>query len=118
MGWWPFGRKAGEDRSVDTLLAEANTASPTGAGFRLTVDDTFSLTGRGTVVTGRVESGTLTVGEEVRVVRAGVTVATTKVSGIEAFREVRERASVGDNVGVLVPGMTRDQVLRGDSLER
>ena len=74
MGLWPFGRKETEDKDVDVLLAEANAASPPPSvsfdgpepapvgqagdgGFRLPVDDVFMITGRGVVVTGRVESG-------------------------------------------------------------
>ena len=124
MGWWPFGRKKTDDKSVETLLAEANAASPTrsaapaapparqpGDGsFRLPVEDVFMITGRGVVVTGRVEAGTVTVGMQVQVVRNGAVVATTKVTGIEKFREVIDAATAGDNVGLLLRGLTREQL--------
>jgi translation elongation factor EF-Tu-like GTPase len=106
---------------VETLLAQANAASPTGStgssgAFRLTVEDVFSISGRGTVVTGRVESGQLATGQRVEVVRAGAVVATTYVTGIEKFRAKVETATLGENVGLLV-GLPRDQVQQGDLLQ-
>jgi len=121
MGWWPFGRKSTEDKNVETLLAEANAASPTASaapapagGFRMTVDDVFMITGRGVVVTGQVESGTLAVGQPVQVVRDGAVVASTEVTGIEKFRAVIDTAQVGENVGLLMRGLARDQLRSGD----
>ncbi len=60
--FWPFGRKETSDKDVDVLLEQADAASPTGP-FRMPVEDVFSITGRGTVATGRVESGRLSVGQ-------------------------------------------------------
>jgi translation elongation factor EF-Tu-like GTPase len=126
MGLWPFGRKK-DDHSVEALLAEANVASPTGAatevgttgdgGFRLTVEDVFSITGRGTVVTGRVETGTVRVGLEVTVVRNAQEVARSKVTGVEMFRKVLDTATVGDNVGLLLAGLNKQQLDRGDLIQ-
>jgi translation elongation factor EF-Tu-like GTPase len=117
MGWWPFGRRATDDKSVETLLAEANVASPTPGGFRLPVEDVFAITGRGVVVTGRVQSGVGTLGLPVRIVRDGAQVATTRITGIEAFRKTLESAQAGDNVGLLLEGMSRDQLQAGDLVE-
>jgi len=121
MGWWPFGRRSTEDKNVEALLAEANASSPpspaappSASGFRLTVDDVFMITGRGVVVTGQVESGTVAVGQHVQVVRDGAVVATTQVSAIEKFRAVIETAQVGENVGLLMRGLARDQLRSGD----
>jgi translation elongation factor EF-Tu-like GTPase len=128
LGWWPFGRKGTDDKDVDTLLAEANAASPArpaapvaqpaaqpGDGsFRLPVEDIFMITGRGCVVTGRVEAGVATVGMQVRVVRAGNVVATTKINGIEKFRAILDTAVAGDNVGLLLDGLDRDSVMSDD----
>ena len=129
---WPFGRKKDDDMSVDTLLAQSNAASPTGTAapevaaaptaagdgsFRLTVEDVFSIRGRGTVVTGRVESGTVRVGLEVQVVRGAQVVAHTKVTGVEMFRKVLDSASVGDNVGLLLADLTKDQLGHGDVIQ-
>jgi elongation factor Tu len=116
MGWWPFGRKATADKDVDVLLAESDAASPTGE-FRMTVADVFTITGRGTVAVGRVESGRLTTGQRVDVVRSGVTVARTEVAGIEKFRATVETATPGDNVGLFLRDVTRDQVQRGDVVQ-
>jgi translation elongation factor EF-Tu-like GTPase len=126
MGLWPFGRKK-DDHSVEALLAEANAASPTGAvtevgatadsGFRLTVENVFSITGRGTVVTGRVGAGTVRVGLEVTVVRNGQEVARSKVTGVEMFRKVLDSATVGDNVGLLLSGLSKQQLGRGDLIQ-
>ena len=116
MGLWPFGRKATEDKNVDALLEEANAASPTGP-FTLPVDDVFMITGRGVVVTGRVQAGVVTVGQPVSVVRNGAVVASTKVNGIEKFRAVMETATVGENVGLLLDVKSRDQVMSGDLIQ-
>jgi translation elongation factor EF-Tu-like GTPase len=123
---WPFRRKRDEvpdDMAVDSLLARANQASPPSAGFseglgsfRMPVEDTFFINGRGLVATGRIESGTLTTGTEVRVVRAGQVVATAKVNGIEQFRTVTDTASTGQNVGVLLDALVKGTVARGDVL--
>jgi translation elongation factor EF-Tu-like GTPase len=132
MGLWPFGRKKSDDMDVQTLLDRANVASPTGpaaaappavpasAGdgtFRLPVEDVFSIRGRGTVVTGRVESGSVHVGLQVQVVRGADVVATTKVTGVEMFRKVQDSATVGDNVGLLLADVTKDQVRPGDLVQ-
>ena len=121
---WPFrrGRKP-DDMDVETLLARANRASPPsvafsgGAGsFRMPVEDTFQITGRGLVATGRVEAGSLSTGSEVRVVRAGQVVATTTVTAIEQFRSRTDVATVGQDVGVLLGDLGTGSVARGDVL--
>jgi len=130
MGFWPFGRKK-DDRSVEALLAEANAASPTGpatvagpveastgdGSFRMTVEDIFSITGRGTVVTGRIQSGTVSVGMQVNVVRDGGVAFTTEVTGVEMFRKILDTATAGDNVGLLLKGLSREQLHAGDLLQ-
>jgi translation elongation factor EF-Tu-like GTPase len=135
MGLWPFGRKKADDMSVETLLDRANAASPTGAvptatpssaseagaagdgTFRMPVEDIFSIQGRGTVVTGRVEAGTVRVGMPVNVVRDGGVATTTKVTGVEMFRKVLDSATVGDNVGLLLERLGREDVHQGDVLQ-
>jgi elongation factor Tu len=117
MGLWPFGRNQTDDKNVETLLAEANVASPTPGGFRLPVEDVFMITGRGTVVTGRVQAGVGTIGLPVRVVRNGAAVATSRITAIEAFRKKLEIAQAGENVGLLLDGLSRDQVQAGDMIE-
>jgi len=80
--------------------------------FRMTIEDVFAIRGRGTVATGRVESGQLRVGDEVRV---NDTMAVT-VDGIEAFRKKLTEAGPGDNIGVLFRSLERSQLNRGDVL--
>jgi elongation factor Tu len=80
--------------------------------FLMPIEDVFSISGRGTVVTGRVERGILTVGEEVEIVGIRDT-ARTVCTGLEMFRKLLDEARAGDNVGVLLRGTKRDEVERG-----
>lgn len=83
--------------------------------FLLPVEDVFSISGRGTVVTGRVERGVVTVGEEVEIVGIRETQKTT-CTGVEMFRKLLDRGEAGDNVGLLLRGVKRDDVERGQVL--
>ena len=83
----------------------------------MSVEDVFSITGRGTVATGRIERGTVKVGEEVEIVGLRDTVKTT-VTGIEMFRKLLERGQAGDNVGLLLRGIDKDGVERGQVLAK
>ena len=84
--------------------------------FLMPVEDVFSITGRGTVATGRVERGVLKVNEEVEIV--GITEETRKVvvTGIEMFRKLLDEAMPGDNIGALLRGVQRDEIERGQVL--
>ena len=117
---WPWQRERTPDgtdsKDVDVLLAEANAASPTGP-FRMVVEDVFTIQNRGTVATGRIEAGSVKVGQQVRILRAGTELSTTTVTGVEQFRKVLDSASVGDNVGLLLDGVTGENVMRDDVLE-
>ena len=86
--------------------------------FGMTVEDVFSITGRGTVVTGRVQAGTVTVGEQVLLSRAGQPILQVEVTGVEMFRKTVQTAKAGDNVGLLLRGLAKDQVARGDVLSK
>jgi elongation factor Tu len=79
------------------------------------IEDVFSISGRGTVVTGRVERGVVKVGEEVEIVGIKATVKTT-CTGVEMFRKLLDQGQAGDNVGVLLRGTKRDDVERGQVL--
>lgn len=81
--------------------------------FELVVEDVFSITGRGTVVTGRVSKGNIRVGDEVVISPSGVR---TVITGIEQFRKMLDYAQEGDNVGLLLRGISREQVQRGNIL--
>jgi translation elongation factor EF-Tu-like GTPase len=98
--------------------AQAPAAAPAGRalGFRLTVEDVFVITGRGTVVTGRIESGSITKGAAIRQTRPDGTGRDLSVTGIEMFRKVADSATAGDNVGLLLRDVGREDVGRGDVL--
>lgn len=85
--------------------------------FLLPIEDVFSISGRGTVVTGRVESGIVKVGEEVEIVGIRDTLKTT-CTGVEMFRKLLDEGRAGDNVGVLLRGTKRDEVERGQVLAK
>ncbi len=85
--------------------------------FLLPVEDVLTITGRGTVVTGRVERGTLKLNDEVEIVGIRPTIKSV-VTGIEMFRKLLDFAEAGDNVGVLLRGVNRDQVVRGQVLAK
>jgi elongation factor Tu len=86
--------------------------------FRMTVEDVFSIKGRGTVATGKIESGTLRVGDKVRIrLQNGGIGKTAGVSGLEMFRKTRPEAAAGDNVGVLLKDVAKNDLQRGDILE-
>ncbi|MDF1678138.1 MAG: elongation factor Tu [Legionellaceae bacterium] len=83
--------------------------------FLLPIEDVFSISGRGTVVTGRVESGVIKVGEEIEIVGIHDTTKTT-CTGVEMFRKLLDQGQAGDNVGVLLRGTKREEVERGQVL--
>jgi elongation factor Tu len=83
--------------------------------FLLPIEDVFSISGRGTVVTGRVERGIVKVGEEIEIVGVKETTKTT-CTGVEMFRKLLDEGRAGDNVGVLLRGIKRDEVERGQVL--
>jgi elongation factor Tu len=86
--------------------------------FLMPVEDVFTITGRGTVATGRVEQGTIKVGEQVEIV--GIRPETTKtvVTGVEMFRKLLDQGQAGDNIGVLLRGTRRDEIERGQVLAK
>ena len=90
---------------------------PTDKPFLMPVEDVFSISGRGTVVTGRVESGIVKVGEEVEIVGLKDT-RKTVVTGVEMFRKLLDQGEAGDNIGALVRGVGREEVERGQVLAK
>jgi len=85
----------------------------TDKAFLMPVEDVFTITGRGTVVTGRVERGVLKAGETVEIVGIHPKVTTTTVTGVEMFRKILDEARAGENVGLLLRGIKREDVERG-----
>jgi elongation factor Tu len=104
-------------KSVQDLMAQVDEHVPdpvraTDQPFLMPIEDVFTITGRGTVVTGRVERGTLNLNEEVEIVGIRATQKTT-VTGIEMFRKLLDQAVAGDNTGLLIRGLKREDVERG-----
>jgi elongation factor Tu len=83
--------------------------------FLMPIEDVFSISGRGTVVTGRVERGVINVGDEIEIVGIKDTQKTT-CTGVEMFRKLLDRGEAGDNIGALLRGVDRDAVERGQVL--
>ncbi|PRY82393.1 elongation factor Tu [Alkalibacterium olivapovliticus] len=102
-------------QAVDDYIPapERDSAKP----FMMPVEDVFSITGRGTVATGRVETGEVKVGDEIEVIGIKDTAKTT-VTGVEMFRKLLDYAEAGDNIGALLRGMSRDDVERGQVLAK
>jgi elongation factor Tu len=81
--------------------------------FLMPVEDVFSITGRGTVATGRIETGVVTTGEEMEIVGLGFEKKKTVVTGVEMFRKILDRGEAGDNVGLLLRGVDKKEIKRG-----
>jgi elongation factor Tu len=99
--------------ALDTYIPEPERAID--GPFLLPIEDVFSISGRGTVVTGRIERGVVKVGEEIEIVGIKETTTTT-CTGVEMFRKLLDQGQAGDNVGVLLRGTKREEVERGQVL--
>jgi elongation factor Tu len=99
--------------AIDSYIPEPvrDVAKP----FLMPIEDVFSISGRGTVATGRIERGVIKVGEEVEIVGIKPTVKTT-VTGVEMFRKLLDEGQAGDNIGALLRGVKRDEIERGQVL--
>ena len=91
---------------------------PTDGDFLMPVEDVFSITGRGTVATGRVERGTVKVSDEVEIVGLANEAKKTVITGVEMFRKLLDQAQAGDNVGLLLRGIQRNEIERGQVLAK
>jgi elongation factor Tu len=91
---------------------------PVDKPFLMPIEDIFSITGRGTVVTGRVERGVVKVGEEVEIVGMRAETKKTVVTGVEMFRKLLDEGQAGDNIGALLRGIDKDEVERGQVLAK
>jgi elongation factor Tu len=110
------------EQSVLKLMAEVDRYIPQPARdkdkpFLMPIEDVFSISGRGTVVTGRVERGVVKVGEEIEIVGLKAT-AKTVVTGVEMFRKLLDQGEAGDNIGALLRGVGREDVERGQVLAK
>ena len=114
---------ADDVKAVEELMAtvdeyiptpERNTDKP----FLMPVEDVFTITGRGTVASGRIDRGQVTVGDEVEIIGLKDEVAKTTVTGLEMFRKTLDQGQAGDNVGALLRGVDRDSIERGQVLAK
>ncbi|QPQ54117.1 elongation factor Tu [Allosphingosinicella flava] len=112
-----IGRKAILElmQAVDSYIPQPER--PLDKAFLMPIEDVFSISGRGTVVTGRVETGIVKVGEEVEIVGIKDTKKTT-VTGVEMFRKLLDQGQAGDNIGALIRGVGREEVERGQVLAK
>ena len=101
--------------ALDSYIPEPERAID--KAFLMPIEDVFSISGRGTVVTGRVEAGIVKVGEEVEIVGIKDTVKTT-VTGVEMFRKLLDEGRAGENCGILLRGTKREDVQRGQVLAK
>lgn len=110
------------EQAVLALMAEVDKyipqpERPMDRPFLMPIEDVFSISGRGTVVTGRIERGVVNVGDEVEIVGLRATTKTT-VTGVEMFRKLLDRGEAGDNIGALLRGTKREDVERGQVLAK
>ncbi len=108
--------------AVEELMAVADEYIPdpvreTDKPFLMPVEDVFSITGRGTVATGRVERGTVKVGDNIEIIGIKETKPAV-VTGVEMFRKLLDQAEAGDNIGVLLRGIAREEIVRGQVLAK
>ena len=102
--------------AVDNYIPEPER--PTDKPFLMPVEDVFSITGRGTVATGRVERGIVKVGDEVEIVGLKEEKRKVVVTGVEMFRKLLDFGEAGDNIGVLLRGVQRNEIERGQVLAK
>ena len=100
-------------KAVDEYIPQPDR--PRDQSFLMPIEDVFSISGRGTVVTGRIERGIVNVGDEIEIVGIKDTLKTT-CTGVEMFRKLLDQGEAGDNVGVLLRGTKREEVERGQVL--
>jgi elongation factor Tu len=111
------------EEKIHELMAEVDSYIPTPVRetdkpFLLPIEDVFSITGRGTVATGRVERGTVKVGDVVEIIGLAEENKSTTVTGVEMFRKLLDQAQAGDNIGALLRGVAREDIQRGQILAK
>lgn len=111
-------RKKRENENSDIGQTETFTTAEAYSkpGFRITVQDVFTITGRGTVIVGQITSGSVRVGDTVVLKRLDGSSREVTVTGIEMFRKMLDVAQEGDNVGILLRGLTKADIGKGDVL--
>jgi elongation factor Tu len=114
--------EGGDSKCIDDLMEAVDSYIPqpkrdTDKTFLMPIEDVFSISGRGTVVTGRIERGVVNVNDEIEIVGIKETTKTT-CTGVEMFRKLLDSGEAGDNVGVLLRGTKREDVVRGQVLAK
>jgi elongation factor Tu len=116
-----LGALNGEDKWVEKVMELMNAVDTyiplperlIDKDFLMPVEDVFSITGRGTVATGRIERGVINSGEPVEIIGMGAEGLKSTVTGVEMFRKILDRGEAGDNVGLLLRGIEKEQICRG-----
>jgi elongation factor Tu len=116
-----LGALNGEQKWVDTVLELMEAVDSwieipqrdTEKDFLMPIEDVFSITGRGTVATGRIETGIANTGDPVEIIGMGAEKLTSTITGIEMFRQILDRGEAGDNAGILLRGIDKTQISRG-----
>ncbi|SDH99988.1 elongation factor Tu [Winogradskyella thalassocola] len=116
-----LGALNGEQKWVDTVLELMNQVDAwieepvrdMDKPFLMPIEDVFSITGRGTVATGRIETGVANTGDPVEIIGMGAEKLTSTITGIEMFRQILDRGEAGDNAGILLRGIEKSQISRG-----
>ena len=107
-----------EAYSIGVVDEDTNITYDENGAFLFSIEDVFTISGRGTVVTGRVQRGTVKVGDKVQIIGLNEEILTTEVIGVEMFREQKDKATIGENAGIILKDVTRDQVARGQILAK
>lgn len=105
-----------ENVTIGQVDSNTNLSYTENGAFLMYIEDVFTITGRGTVVTGQVSRGTVKVGDEVQILGLDGEMLTTTVAGIELFRKEYDYAKMGDDAGIILKDVERDQVSRGEAL--
>ncbi|GAA4292238.1 elongation factor Tu [Aestuariibaculum suncheonense] len=116
-----LGALNGEPKWVDTVMELMNACDEwieeplrdMDKPFLMPIEDVFSITGRGTVATGRIETGVANTGDPVEIIGMGAEKLTSTITGIEMFRQILDRGEAGDNAGILLRGIDKNQISRG-----
>ena len=118
MGLFSFLKNSNNDDIIKPPMSapQAGTAPVASGNGVMEVDDVFSIKGRGTVATGRVESGSFSVGETVTIQKQDGTSITTTIASLEAFRKTLDVAQAGDNCGMLLRDVERSDIESGDQI--
>src|SRR5204862_863696 len=117
------GKDDKDCKCIDELMAALDSYIPTpkreeDKPFLMSVEDVFSIEGRGTVATGRIERGICKIGDEVEIIGLMKAPKKTTITGVEMFNKTLDRGIAGDNVGVLVRGLEREEIERGQVLAK